>query len=90
MDLKITLLENKLCEDKTFQCLKKDNRRIEKKKLLEDNEKLSNKILKLEKKLKSLESSEVETNNDDSLILDLESEVNALNERNKVLNIICA
>lgn len=64
--------------------------RIEKETLLGNNEKSSNQILELEEKVKVLESSEKKTSYDDSLILKLESQVNALNERNKSLNITCA
>lgn len=63
INLKIVELEKKLSEAKTFLGLEKTKRR-----LLEDNKKLSNKVLMLEKKLKTLEEKNDEINSDDSLI----------------------
>lgn len=51
----INLLEKRLSEAKTFLNLEKINRKIEKRKLIEDNEILSNKTLGFEQKVKYLE-----------------------------------
>lgn len=71
-------------------CQEKDNMKNDKKKLLKYNEKLSKRILELEEKLKYLKSEEDEMSSDESLVLDLENQVNSLNERNKGLNMTCA
>lgn len=72
MSLKIEELLKKLSEAKMFLELERDNRRNENKRLFEDNQKLSNKVVELEEKLKIIKGEKDETNSDDSLIQDLE------------------
>lgn len=67
-DPKISEIEKKLNDSRLFLGLKKDNRKHEKRILLEDNKKLSNKVLELEEKLKTLEEENDESQSDDSLI----------------------
>lgn len=68
MSLKIVELEKKLNEAKLFLSLEKDTRKHEKRRLLEDNQNLYTKVLKLEKKLKNIGEEINESHSDDSLI----------------------
>lgn len=90
MSLKIVELEKKLNEAKLFLGLEKDNREHEKIRLLKENQKLSNKVHKLEEKLKNIEEVRNESYSDDSLIHELEDQVKTLNEMNKSLNLTYA
>lgn len=51
-----------------FLDLEKDNRKHKKKRLIEDNQKLSTKVLELEERIKNLEEENDESHSDDSLI----------------------
>lgn len=90
MSLKIVELENKFNEAKLFLSLKNDNRKHENKRLLENNQNLSNKVLKFEEKLKNIGNKRNESHDDNSPIHELEDQVNTLNKRNKSLNLTCA
>lgn len=83
-------LEKKINDSRIFLGLEQMNRKREKERLLEDNKKLSNKVLKLEERLKTLDEEMDESRSDDSFIQELEDQVKSLNERNKVLNVTCA
>lgn len=65
MSLKIVELEKKLNEFRLFLGLKKDNRKHEKRILLEDNQKLFIKVFELEENLKTLGEENDESYSDD-------------------------
>lgn len=90
MIIKIINLEKKINDSRIFQGLEQMNKKWEKEWLLEDNKKLSNKVLELEEKLKPLEEGNDESNDEGSLILELENQFKTLNKRKKALNLTCA
>lgn len=61
-------LEKKINDSRIFLSLEQINGKREKERLLKDNKELSNKVFKLEDKLKTLEEENDEPNGDDSLI----------------------
>lgn len=72
MSLKIVEFEKKLNEAKLFLNLEKDNKKHKKRRLLENNQKLSNKVIELEERLKNMGEERNESHSDNSLIQEFE------------------